>query len=276
MPSPAAPTASESATTAQTDDVPRVAGPQPSRVTVVRTWEEPHPGSPIRLDAGGIHSGGGRGGMAAKGYGPYTRGRQSGARRRSRARARSMVVRPLEIPSRLEEKQEKQQPEILSAPLPTSPMLSLGETLLLQRVDSCETVETVQAPTVTDAGSETDSGATLRTSVELLIADAKETLSPGIPSPCLTFTDFSNFTGEATSETKPTDFGTLTVYDPDAFGDTLAEKDVYGWDAELERKLQGGYQIATCTLRPPGGFKRGFIQRVFSFGGTPRDIHFSE
>lgn len=273
MPLPAAPAASESATTQPTDDVPPVTGAQLSR-TVVRSWEEPHPGSPIRLDPGGVHSGSSRGGMTAKGYGPYARGKPSGARRRSRIRARSMVVKPLEIPSRVQEK-EQHQPEIRSAPLPMSPLLTLGETLRMKSLASNNSAATILSP-VADAASEAGSGVTLRTSgEELLTTDPKAIPSPALPTPSLTFTDFSNFAGE-TVDANPPGFGALTVYDPESFGDAFPEQDMYGWDAELERKLQEGYQIETCNVRPPLGLKRGFIQRVFSFGGTPRDIHFSE
>ena len=274
MPLPAAPAASESTTTQPTDDVPPVTGAQLSR-TVVRSWEEPHPGSPIRLDPGGVYSGSSRGGMTAKGYGPYARGKPSGARRRSRIRARSAAVKPLEIPSRVQEKEQQHQPEIRSAPLPMSPLLTLGETLLMKGPASNNSPAMTLSP-VADAASEAGSGATLRTSgEELLTTDPKDIPSPALPAPCLTFTDFSNFAGE-TVDANPPGFGELTVYDPESFGDAFPEQDMYGWDAELERKLQGGYQIETCNVRPPLGLKRGFIQRVFSFGGTPRDIHFSE
>lgn len=272
MSPPEAPTANESTTTGPTDDGAHETGAQPSR-TVVSTWEEPHPGVPIRMDgyvAGGNHSGGGiRGGMAAKGYGPYARGKPSVARRRSRHRVRSVVVKPLEIPTHVQE-----EPKIRSAPLPTSPMLTLGETLVLTPL-GFERSAALGGGWGSEAGSE---ATTMRTSTEDLVMAERDKAALS-PVPSLSFTDFSNFTGAAADhEDRRSVFDPLTVFGSEDYGDACVPEggDLYGWNAEFERTLQQEYTVGSCDVRRSSAFGRGLMERVLSFGGPHREIHFTE
>jgi len=91
-------------------------------------------------------------------------------------------------------------------------------------------------------------------------------------SPACELTDFSNHLGiiEAADDGD----ASVTVVDSDAFSHVADDDDMYGWEAELDRKATNGPPAATGSLcychkfqyRRADGGRRNLIHRVFSRG----------
>lgn len=109
--------------------------------------------------------------------------------------------------------------------------------------------------------------------------DARRSIKPVTPTPGLSpqprFTDFSDYLATS-AEVDDGDDGSITVVDPDAFSYTYAEDDMYGWEAELSRKMgmglanRGGACVRSCRKyqnRRPDGGKRSLLHRLFSSAG---------
>ncbi|KAL1883059.1 hypothetical protein VTK73DRAFT_134 [Phialemonium thermophilum] len=257
-------------------------------------WYEPHPGVPVRLEGSGLglyHSGGSfRGGMAAKGYGPSTKGRPTGvARRHSRPRIR---VRSLKSsthtidnpPIRRISSDVPDQSTLGGAIFPTSSQL-------VERIEETSTATLLGKTSCERGESNARDSCSLRedANVELSTNVVMTPSSPGfLSTPSLCFTDFSNFTGMAAVATNGkgdrSDSTCTTVCgqdvtdtapeipsivcngtEPGEVGATL-RPDAYGWDAEFERKVSTHLTLAPCAGARKAGFRRG-LQRVFSFGG---------
>lgn len=248
-----------------------------------RDWEEPHPGIPIPVDgcqaAGGNHHGGGcRGDMAAKSYGPYHRGGRPGvpSRRYSRPRMRTTALRPLTIPANVPEEPESRSTTLALEGAIISDAPVLGPL-------SFEAPATSRTEVELDASNNSDGETVPRTSCDdMLMTDLEGTTSSGLPSPAFYLSDFSNHIGNAL-EVDQSDMSSLTVYDPEFYCQGAREEDPYGWDAELERKLQHGYHlkangpVCTCErheipVRRGSGSKKTLFQRVFSLAHPSRGV----
>jgi hypothetical protein len=125
----------------------------------------------------------------------------------------------------------------------------------------------------TDADTEAD------TLIEMATTCTEETevepLQNFSPTP-FRLTDFSNLIGITASDDQ--DDAVITIVDPDAFAHASPDDDLYGWEAELERKLNS----AMPSPCPPGVYslsqpfpyhvenagKRRLLHRVFSISGT--------
>jgi hypothetical protein len=57
-----------------------------------------------------------------------------------------------------------------------------------------------------------------------------------------------------------------TVCDPESYTRAAPQCDIYGWEAELKRKLEAGCCSPCDGAGVPAGQKRNLLQRVFSFG----------
>ncbi|ETS79115.1 hypothetical protein PFICI_08968 [Pestalotiopsis fici W106-1] len=109
--------------------------------------------------------------------------------------------------------------------------------------------------------------------------DRDEVKVAEIPSSFASFTDLSSFLDASVDD--EVDFGTtpVSVVGPGARGsyDTLqSPDDLYGWEAELERKVTCGIantDICRCDAyqydRPNSSSKRGLLHRVFTSGRRP-------
>ena len=115
----------------------------------------------------------------------------------------------------------------------------------------------------TDAGTDGDQS-TIR-------AETSSIASPGH------LTDFSNHLGIHIGG-EDGDDASITVVDSDAFSHMSPESDLYGWDAELDRKSQLEYpasespdynQYEDLHFRGANGGKKSLLHRVLSIGTMP-------
>ena len=220
--------------------------------------------------------------MAAKGYSSVLAkgGRPSGVRRRPRIRSRATVPKPIKLPPT----ESTEITRIRSAPFPTPPSASddrpiSPESLFLNSPTRPDKIRSppINAAAILDGYVDGDRELVPRTSGEtLLLADLKAASQPDLPSPTLSFTDFSNFTGTAAvspGTNRRASVVPVSIYDPEIYSPPCPGQDVYGWDAELERKMHERCQPggAWDGRRSAMNLKRGLIQRVFHFGISPRE-----
>ena len=84
-------------------------------------------------------------------------------------------------------------------------------------------------------------------------------------SPRLSMTDFSNHLNVA-FDAGDSDSSELKCFQAQEYHQAAPGEDPYGWEAELDRKLQ----CSVLEYRRAGGAKRSLLHRVFSFG--PRNM----
>ncbi|KAI1499444.1 hypothetical protein F5X99DRAFT_284693 [Biscogniauxia marginata] len=246
--------------------------PTAHETTVVskRSWEDPHPGErlPIPLGAcAGLNvysqtiSGDAMGGVAAKALcandgGPWV------ARRGVRGRHRNTIPKPLKIPANVPE-----EPEAKSAPLVSSRRCDVASTSSLRFLPLPDPLR----PLEVDTDTETEVGTEIGTYVDEIDMDrAKLT-----PISQTSLSDFSNFLGISRLDDDDDDDDTsVTVVDPDVFARTNSADDLYGWEAELDRKISCEVTTANplcechhCPYRRADGGKRSLLHRVFSTSG---------
>ena len=249
-------------------------------------WEEPHPGSRLSYssdasarwcvktdgaDTNCTDGGCSRGAMAAKGdfpydYYPNTNRRPWLVRRDVRTRARHQLPKPLSISNQ----GSCEGPDMRSAPLPPTttgdilnsppaPAVNIG----VSAIDSAKRSLEVDIDGETEAGTDGDQS-TIRGE------------SSSISSP-LNFTDFSNHLGIHMYRDDGDD-ASITVVDSDAFSHMSPDSDLYGWDAELDRKSQLDCQTTdghdysrygNLHYRRANGGKRSLLHRVLSIGTMP-------
>ncbi|KAK7980418.1 hypothetical protein PG989_012875 [Apiospora arundinis] len=176
-------------------------------------------------------------------------------RRTTRLRHRNTMPKPLKIPAKVPE-----EPESKSAPLvssrsiefpTTTPRLSVTGVSVLGQTKTVE----IDTDTETDVGTSTDPSD---------LDEGKATESP----PGL-LTDVSNYLSAHSQHEE--DDASVTVVDSDAYSRTSSMEDLYGWEAELDRKLGCGMsnsvQVCKCNhfeYRRADGAKRSLLHRVFN------------
>lgn len=240
-------------------------------------WEEPHPGqrlpnlaesaSPswgersVNIESPCLPSGGEyRGGMTAKAYTDH-RSHRYRIQRSSFVKRDVRVRRHLKAQSRPVQEYERR--NLIG--------LGLGDsTIKAKETPIVETQPRISVDTEFDEDTGTD--ISMETEAATLCTD--DTLVPvSTPSLPLALADLSHFLEDypADADTRP-----ATLLGPDAFSDARSE-DMYGWDAELDRKLMtdDGRKRPLAAHPFSNTMKRGNIgarklfQRVFSLG-NPR------
>ncbi|KAI1104449.1 hypothetical protein F4804DRAFT_352104 [Jackrogersella minutella] len=230
------------------------------------SWEHPHPGERLQIPLGeraGLHiysqavSGDAMDGVAVKARGAYETG-SSISRRGVGGSRRSTKPKPLKIPAKVAEESEAKgaplySPQSCSLITPTSPLHFLPLPEPLPRLE-------FETDTETDLGAETGTLAG--------DADTDHTKMTSVSQARLS--DFSDYLGASRGPEE--DDASVTVVDSDTFMRTKSAEDAYGWEAELDRKIQ--YKVDTKSMCPchyeyqqPGGGRRGLLHRVFSVSG---------
>lgn len=261
-------------------------------------WQEPHPGAPLTLslteqetqydgDRGTtISLGSERGDVAAKGVGlgiqshPQLAGRPwlGGRQGRSKTRKKSLF-RPLATSAYVPSPGPRacvtssavlpsQNYSGLMVPMglryPPPPASFVVEPSLLScREKDCESVVSSTASLAPFA----DDATTIRS-----LDTCTRTSSP------LHFTDYSNHLDmDIMVDGVDGDDGSMTVVDidSDAFSHAATEDDMYGWEAELERKGSNSTSGSeSCRFREKNErSKREIFQRVFSLGSRTNGLH---
>ncbi|KAI1076498.1 hypothetical protein F5B20DRAFT_584160 [Whalleya microplaca] len=229
-----------------------------------RSWEDPHPGErfPTPLGAhAGLHlypqtnSGDAMGGVAVKARCAYQENGPWMVRRSVRVRHRNTVPKPLKIPAEVPEEPEAKSAPIVSSrrcgsTTPPSPLLLLPPPEPLR-------------PLEIDTDTETEASIEAGNDKDVSKVDM-ETISQ------TNLSDFSNYLG--ISQRGEDDDSSVTVVDSEAFTRTNSAEDLYGWEAELDRKIQCGTGNTACHCHgfQYGGAdhgKRSLLHRVFSGSG---------
>ncbi|KAK8133737.1 hypothetical protein PG984_005749 [Apiospora sp. TS-2023a] len=165
------------------------------------------------------------------------------------------MPKPLKIPAKVpEEPESKSAPLIRSRPI-EFPMITPRVSVTgVQDQGQTKTVE-IDTDTETDVGTSTDPSD---------LDEAKVTESPS----CF-LTDVSNYlTVQSQLEE---DDASVTVVDSDAYSRTSSMEDLYGWEAELDRKL--GCDVSKYNhfeYRRADGAKRSLLHRVFNLPNSRR------
>lgn len=235
--------------------------PQQDTLSTLEFWSEPHPGVSVSTEAhlglqatGGTSCDGVRGDMAAKGCGHWRL--KCGANRRCLRPIRMRTTRPSR--GLVAQRSRDEEESIVTVSL-TEEKTTFTEPCCIERmVSNCSSNYPIVAIEVTDdETSELSSVSTIR--------PARQSRAP---SPCrpmsLDWSAFSSHVDDALSS-RQSNASSLTVYDQQAHCRAAPEQDVYGWDAELDRKM-----LTSRALRRP---KRNLWQRVFGLGdgGDGRD-----
>lgn len=267
-------------------------------------WEEPHPGQRLscptdtttdrgeRTMAGGVgvpHAVGVcRGDMTAKGYGLLYRSsyppRQWLPRRHARIKIRkTALLKPLTIPTRVPEEADTKAEGTAPPPrpsygvgatapgMPVLPPLDFGGGTPI--ADAAQSLEVD-----TDAESDAESATEVATAASICETDGDESTIRCAVSPALRPSDFSNFLGIMMG-VDGSDGSSVTIVDSDAFSHAAHEDDLYGWEAELDRKSGAtisvhGTDICYCDrfqYRRANGGRRSLLHRVFSLGSASKD-----
>ncbi|KAI1495249.1 hypothetical protein F5X96DRAFT_1511 [Biscogniauxia mediterranea] len=180
-------------------------------------------------------------------------------RRGVRGGHRNTIPKPLKIPANVPE-----EPEAKSAPLVSSRHCDVASTSSSLRYlplpDPLRTVEI-------DTDTETEVGTEIGTYVDEVGLDPTK-LTPASQS---SLSDFSNFLGISRLDDDDT---SVTVVDPDTFSRANSVDDLYGWEAELDRKINCEVTTANtlcechrCPYRRTDGGRRSLLHRVFSTSG---------
>lgn len=257
------------------------------------SWEEPHPGRRFRYPsdapasgaAPGAHPGGNGGGdTAAKGPRPQhdyrVNPRQWLVRRHARVRVRNSLLRPLTIPKGA----GSVEPAAKSAPVsnmyPTNPCDGPAVPAMASGAGVVD-LGPADAEFEADCGSSATEVAT-RASISDMAEDASTIRGPPSPvlvSPELHFTDFSNHLGIHLEPDFDDDGSVVTVVDSEVPSHLTPGDDLYGWEAELDRKTSEkappAHGESCCCAdirhyRRAGGCRRSLLHRVFHLKHPPK------
>ncbi|OIW27766.1 hypothetical protein CONLIGDRAFT_450055 [Coniochaeta ligniaria NRRL 30616] len=250
-----------------------VGGTEPSQQQPVgrpQGWEEPHPGVPIPLEEptgmqalSKLPSEAWRGDMAAKGYG-YFRTRSGVARRYSRPGMRPRTTKSPRIVQH-----NSSEGTVTKTDNITRDVLHSEPTQLELTPDSDE-LTTCPTPAISTADASTIEDVPHASTIEDVEMSGPETPPPSCDyrSLSLDLTDFSNFTNKALDGVH-SNASSMTVCELRSYTQAAPEDDLYGWDAVLKQKLEGGCNSSVlCKCLGPGrrdaGLKRNLLQRVFN------------
>lgn len=226
-------------------------------------WDDPHPGQRVLLSTpapgacGYPQTARGSdfvGGVAAKEETALQPPVSESVRRSPPTWHRNTMPRPLTIPAQVPE-----EPESKSAPVIRSRRLSFGSP-----VDPAP----AGAPQVPQQADETDTDTETEIGAFLYDLDPEDTKG-GELSPCF-LSDFSNHLG--ISPGQEGDDVSVTVVGSASYSRMGSSEDLYGWEAELEKKAHCGMDDTECFCRyeplHPDGGKRSLLHRVFSIPST--------
>lgn len=229
-------------------------------------WEEPHPGQrysitvlgnarPGAANCSHASNGVGKIGMAAKAYSPYpTRGWATGARRFAPPRLRTSSIRPL-----------KSHQDAAAARLSVHTANSTASSMATVVAQEPPVVGPKPDPMGTPRSSSEDS------SIRLSMTDFSGFLESGLTTITTSSTDASSYMSIDTEK--------LPHISPDLAATDDDDPDPYGWDAQLEKcavpsavglGVSADY-LPVLQYRRAGGAKRTLLQRVLSFGPTPKE-----
>ncbi|OHE90402.1 hypothetical protein CORC01_14302 [Colletotrichum orchidophilum] len=238
-------------------------------------WEEPHPGKRLPLAASEassetkkvaftgpqhINIGGCKGGMAAKEFGAYHNARPWMVRRPIRVRSRTNTPAPLRITTDIPE-------DAKLKPIPVHHVGTLSPAVVTPAI----------SPAVLDDSGETDSKVTDDLAANEV--DASKLPLPASPPIDCRFTDFSNLLGINIHPPPEDEAVAMPTEEPTSYCHAVPDEDLYGWDAELERQSQQSSPILPYPCdddyqyRRTSMTKRSLLHRVFSMGGSPKDIN---
>ncbi|KAL0782763.1 hypothetical protein CaCOL14_000669 [Colletotrichum acutatum] len=140
----------------------------------------------------------------------------------------------------------------------------------------------VSTPAIPPAAPEDSGEPTGRGATNELIAkevDASELPLPASPPIDCRFTDFSNLLGINVHPPPEDEAVAMPNDEPAPYCRAAPDEDLYGWDAELERQSQQSSPVLPCPCdadyqyRRTSMTKRSLLHRVFSMGGSPKDIN---
>lgn len=239
-------------------------------------WEEPHPGKRLPLaasEAGSeikkvafagpqyINNGGCKGGMAAKEFSAYHNPRPWMVRRPIRVRSRTNTPAPLRITTEISE----------DAKLKPISVHNMGII--------SPAVPTTAIPAAVTGSSGEPTGRSFTDELAAKEIDASELPLPASPPIDCPFTDFSNLLGINVHPPPEDEAVAMPNDEPASYCHAALDEDLYGWDAELERQSQQSSPIlpypcdADYQYRRTSMTKRSLLHRVFSMGGSPKDVN---
>lgn len=254
-------------TTCATSHLPEIAA-RDGNGSPTASWDDPHPGQRVLLSKSApgtcSHPQTMRGndfvsGVAAKETTVLRQPASEPVRHSPPTWHRNTMPRPLTIPAEVPE-----EPESKSAPVIHSRRLSFGEPA---DTVSAGASQVPQQAGETDTDTETEIGAFL------------DEVDPEYPkggelSTCF-LSDFSNHLG--ISPGPDDDDVSVTVVGSASYSRMSSSEDLYGWEAELEKKAQCGMDDADCFCRyeplhyeRADGGKRSLLHRVFNIPSARR------
>jgi len=132
-----------------------------------------------------------------------------------------------------------------------------------------------------DCASSTTEVATRTSTSEMAEENASTIQSPPSPvllSPGLHFTDFSNHLAVSLEPDFDDGSSVVTIVDPEAVSRATPGDDVYGWEAELDRKMSqqglpvgnGPWNDTNYQFRRANGCRRSLLHRVFNLKHATR------
>ncbi|KAG7048019.1 regulator of G-protein signaling [Colletotrichum scovillei] len=239
-------------------------------------WEEPHPGKRLPLaasEAGSeikkvafagpqhINNGGCKGGMAAKEFSAYHNPRPWMVRRPIRVRSRTNTPAPLRITTEISE----------DAKLKPISVHKMGI------ISPAAPTPAIPPAVPEDSGEPTGRGVCDEFTAKEV--DASQLPLPASPPIDCRFTDFSNLLGINVHPPPEDEAVAMANDEPASYCHAAPDEDLYGWDAELERQSQQSSPILPYACdddyqyRRTSMTKRSLLHRVFSMGGSPKDIN---
>jgi hypothetical protein len=193
------------------------------------------------------------GGVAAKADGMNLYGRTPLVRRNPRMRHRNTMPKPLKIPANVPEEPESKSK---SAPMVTSQQFNFSPSSPAPLLPLLRPLKPLNLDTDTE------------TEVSFTLADMKK-VEPKVEDTTPCFTDFSNLLGISLMDEE---IVPVTVVDSGSYTASDSVGDMYGWEAELDRKVSYGISstgVCDCDefgYRRANGSKRNLLHRVFSMG----------
>ncbi|KAH8677766.1 hypothetical protein BX600DRAFT_431092 [Xylariales sp. PMI_506] len=237
----------------------------------VPSWEDPHPGQRVEIHTGSpfgsrgsVGSGDRVGGVAAKVDGMHYYGRAPIARKNTRSRYRSSVPRAAKMSTRIYETSES-----FDTPL-ASPQLDFlsPESALQQPIGRAPRIPTPEPLKPLTLGAEPSGQTRIPTGRRMQAAERAQLE----PSP--SFTDLSNLLGISPTS-KVYEGRSMSVMASTNYSRMNTVDDIYGWEAELDRKSQYGsanghdaYDCDQYEYRRADGNKRSLFHRVFGVSST--------
>lgn len=195
------------------------------------------------------------GGVAAKADGTNYYGRPPLVRRNPRMRHRNTMPKPLKIPANVPEESESKSK---SAPMVASQQFSFSPLSAAPLLPFLEPLKPLNLDTDTETEVSIAVAAEVANQAEMKVVDT----TPA-------FTDFSNLLGISLTNEVITP---VTVVDSGSYTTSGSVGDMYGWEAELDRKVSYGVSstgVCECDefgYRRANGSKRNLLHRVFSMG----------